>query len=302
MAEHMIEIDSLTKRFRPERLAVDAVTFAVERGQVCGLLGPNGAGKTTTLRMLLGLVHPDAGYSTILGERVRPGHPVLSRVGTLVERPAFIPHLSGRANLRLWWRAGAAAWPPPALDEALAIAGLGEDLDRKVKTYSQGMRQRLGIAQALMPGPSVIVLDEPTNGLDPGETKEFRELLRRVSGSERAALVSSHLLAEIEQSCTHAVVMDRGRLVASGSVGDLVGAVLSVYVEVDDRDAARRALSHVTGIASVHDEGNGLLVELAGATRPEMVAALVHAGAGVQVVTSRHRLEDAFLGIVGKQP
>jgi len=296
-----ISIDAISKRFRREKLAVDSVTFAVERGQVCGLLGPNGAGKTTTLRMLLGLVHPDAGSSAVLGARVRPGHPVLSRVGTLVERPAFIPHLSGRMNLKLWWRAAGASWPPPALDEALDIAGLGDDLDRKVKTYSQGMRQRLGIAQALMSHPEVIVLDEPTNGLDPGETKEFREMLRRIAGSDRAVLVSSHLLAEIEQSCTHVVVMDRGRMVSAGSVRDLIGGVQSVYIEVDDRAAARRALGTLAGIGSVRDEGDGLLVSLGDATRPNMVAVLVHAGAGVQVVTSRNRLEDAFLGLIGKQ-
>jgi ABC-2 type transport system ATP-binding protein len=294
-----IDVTGVTKRFRPEAAAVDDLSFTVAPGQVCGLLGPNGAGKTTTLRVMLGLVHPNAGSVSILGERIRPGHPVLHRVGALVERPSFVPHLSGMTNLRLYWKAGGGRWPAPGLDRALAIAGLGSDVGRKVKTYSQGMRQRLGIAQALLGEPHVLVLDEPTNGLDPGEMREMRDLLRTLAGTGVTTLLSSHLLFEVEQVCSHAVVMDHGKLVASGTVAELAGSATGAYLEVDDAAAARRILSALDGVLSVVDEGPGLAVQIKDVKRSALVAALVHGGVAVESVTSRHRLEDAFLDMVG---
>ncbi|HEX2192654.1 MAG TPA: ABC transporter ATP-binding protein [Acidimicrobiales bacterium] len=295
-----IEVSGLTKRFGREVLAVDGLSFTVASGEVCGLLGPNGAGKTTTVRMLLGLVRPDRGTTAVLGEATGPGSRVLGRVGALVERPAFVPHFDGLTNLKQWWRAAGGAWPPPGLDDALALADLGPALGRKVRGYSQGMRQRLGLAQALLGRPEVLMLDEPTNGLDPGEVREIRRVVRDLAGGGTTILVSSHVLAEVEQVCTSAVVMDRGRLVASGSVRDLVGAAQSVYLEVDDLETAHRILETTPGIRSVRDEPPGLVVELEGASRATLVRDLVTAGVGVETVTSRNRLEDAFLGLVGE--
>jgi ABC-2 type transport system ATP-binding protein len=216
-------ISGLTKSYGDGRLAVDDLSLRVERGAVLGLLGPNGAGKTTTLRMLMGLIHPDAGQIRIFGRRVTPGTPVLSRLGSFVEGPGFLPHLSGRDNLDLYWRATGRPRGEAHLDEALRIADLGEALDRPVRTYSQGMRQRLAIAQAMLGLPDLLVLDEPTNGLDPPQIREMREVLVRYAEGGRAVIVSSHLLAEVEQTCTHVVVMAGGRRVAAGPVEEIIG-------------------------------------------------------------------------------
>jgi ABC-2 type transport system ATP-binding protein len=294
----VVDVRGLSKRFRGGVLAVDDLSFQVQPGQVCGLLGPNGAGKTTCLRVLLGLVYPTAGEARLLGEVVRPGTPVLRRVGALIESAAFVPHLSGILNLRLWWEAGGERFADADLEGALAIAGLGDAIDRKVKTYSQGMRQRLGLARVLLGRPDVLVLDEPTNGLDPGEMREVRQLVRRVAEAGATVLFSSHLLAEVEQICTHAVVMDKGRLVAAGSVTDLVGAAGSVYLEVDDVPRAERVLSALPMVDRIDHEPAGLSVGINGGSRSELVAALVGAGVGVETVMVRRRLEDAFLGMV----
>ncbi|MWA02023.1 alpha/beta fold hydrolase [Actinomadura sp. LD22] len=219
-----LEITGLTKAYGNGHLAVADLSFRVEKGQVLGLLGPNGAGKTTTLRMLMGLIHPDAGEIRIFGHRVTPGAPVLARLGSFVEGPGFLPHLSGRDNLDLYWRATGRPAAEAHMDEALAIAGLGTALDRAVRTYSQGMRQRLAIAQAMLGLPDLLVLDEPTNGLDPPQIREMREVLVRYAAAGRTVIVSSHLLAEVEQTCTHAVVMAGGRRVAAGPVADIVGS------------------------------------------------------------------------------
>ena len=162
-------------------LAVDDLSFGVARGEVCGLLGPNGAGKTTTLRMLVGLIRPTGGATRLFGTEVKPSSPVLGNVGTMIEHASFVPYLPGLVNLRLYWESGGGDFDNANLDEALAIADLGNAVNRKVKTYSQGMRQRLGIARALLGSPEVLVLDEPTNGLDPGEMREVRQLLQRLS-------------------------------------------------------------------------------------------------------------------------
>jgi ABC-2 type transport system ATP-binding protein len=296
--EAVVDVRGLSKRFRGGVLAVDDLSFSVQPGQVCGLLGPNGAGKTTCLRVLLGLVYPTEGEARLLGEVVRPGTPVLRRVGALIETAAFVPHLSGMLNLRLWWEAGGTRLADADLETALAIAGLGDAINRKVKTYSQGMRQRLGLARVLLGRPDVLVLDEPTNGLDPGEMREVRQLVRRVAEAGATVLFSSHILAEVEQICTHAVVMDKGRLVAAGSVADLVGASGSVYLEVDDVPGAERVLSALPMVDRVDREPAGLSVGINGGSRSELVAALVGAGVGVETVMVRRRLEDAFLGMV----
>ena len=183
-----IELAGLSKSFPNAGMVVDNLSLQVESGQVFGLLGPNGAGKTTLLRMLLGLVHPDGRRGATLRPPVRPGHPVLRRVGALVERPAFVPHMSGIDNLKLFWRAGGQPLRESHMDEALAVADLGKAISRKVRTYSTGMRQRLGIAQALLGQPDLLMLDEPTVGLDPEEMRETRNMLRDVAAARRHRL------------------------------------------------------------------------------------------------------------------
>ncbi len=212
----------LAKEFKGGLRAVDGVTFEVPPGVVLGLLGPNGAGKTTTMRMAMGLIRPTAGDTWIFGEHVRPGAPVLSRVGSFIEGPGFLPHLTGRQNLDLFWRASGREDSDPHLDVVLEIAGLGSAIDRRVRTYSQGMRQRLGIAQAMLGLPDLLVLDEPTNGLDPPQIREMRQVMHDYAASGKTVIVSSHLLSEVEQTCSHAVVMNHGQLIYSGTVADLL--------------------------------------------------------------------------------
>jgi ABC-2 type transport system ATP-binding protein len=220
--EHVLELRGLTKTWDDGLRAVDDLSFRVERGQVLGLLGPNGAGKTTALRMAMGLIHPDAGSVHVLGQPVTPGAPILGRVGSFVEGAGFLPHLSGRRNLELYWRASGRRPEDAHVEEALEVAGLGTAIDKPVRTYSQGMRQRLAIAQAMLGLPDLLVLDEPTNGLDPPQIREMRDVVRAVAAGGRTVIVSSHLLGEVQQTCTHVVVMHRGRLVASGRVDELL--------------------------------------------------------------------------------
>ena len=298
----VLEAAGLTKQFRRGVLAVDQVDLHVAEGEVCGLLGPNGAGKTTLLRMVLGLVRPTAGGAVVLGTPVRPGYDALRDVGTLVEEPAFVPYLSGRRNLRLWWEAAGARWEDAHVDEALEVAGLGTAVDRRVRTYSHGMRQRLGLARALLGRPRLLVLDEPTNGLDPGEMREIRNLVVRLRERGVTVLLSSHLLAEVEQVCGHVVVLDHGRVVADSPVAEVLAASGSAYIEVDDRGAATRALATLDGVTDVVFEGDGLAVRLHEVARSDVVAALVAAGIRVETVTARHRLEDAFLELVRADP
>ncbi|WP_180903695.1 alpha/beta fold hydrolase [Nonomuraea indica] len=226
-ADVPLEISGLTKAYRNGELAVDGLSFRVERGQVLGLLGPNGAGKTTTMRMMMGLIRPDDGDIRIFGEPVVPGAPVLSRLGSFVEGAGFLPHLSGRENIELYWAATGRPVADAHVDEALEIAGLGKALERAVRTYSQGMRQRLAIAQAMLGLPDLLVLDEPTNGLDPPQIREMREVLKRYARDGRTVIVSSHLLSEVEQTCSHVVVMHRGRLVTTGPVSVLLSGAVS---------------------------------------------------------------------------
>jgi len=298
-ADIPLVVDGLRKAYDDGFVAVSTVDFRVERGQVVGLLGPNGAGKTTSLRVLLGLIKPTAGDVYVFGHRLTPGSPVLSRLGALVEGPGFLPHLSGLRNLELFWRATGRPAEDAHLAEALDIAGLGDAIHRKVKTYSHGMKQRLAIAQAMLGRPELLVLDEPTDGLDPPQIAEMRRVLRRYATDGRAVLVSSHLLAEVEQTCTHVVVLHKGEVVASGPVDDIVGDSPSVQFDVSDPVAATAAL-HAAGVENVTGERNGtLVVDLDGTPRAEAVAALVRAGVGVDRVVPRRRLEDAFLALVG---
>ena len=211
----LVEVTNLGKVYKDGYRAVSDLSFTVERGQVVGLLGPNGAGKTTTLRMMMGLIFPTEGSIYIDGKPVYPGAPALSNLGSFVEGPGFLPHLSGRENLALYWRS-IGRDGDQNLDEVVSITKLGTALDKKVRSYSQGMRQRLAIAQAMLGAPDLLVLDEPTNGLDPQQIAEMRDVLKRYAATGRTVIVSSHLLAEVQQTCSHVVLMHRGELIAFG--------------------------------------------------------------------------------------
>jgi ABC-2 type transport system ATP-binding protein len=274
---------------------VDAVSFTVRPGDICGLLGPNGAGKSTTIRMLLGLVRPDEGEARVLGERVVPGAPVLRRVGALVEEAALYPFLTGRKNLELYARAGGSRAADGAVERALALAGLGKASERKVKTYSHGMRQRLAIAQALLGSPEVLILDEPTTGLDPSGIRETRELLHRLAAGGTGILLSSHLLAEVELACTTVVVMRAGRVAARSTVADMM-AGRDTLLEVDSPERAAAALIRAGMTVETASDGR-LSVRHDGRPRAAIVRILVRDGVGIESVTARANLEDAFFSL-----
>ncbi|WP_433873645.1 ATP-binding cassette domain-containing protein [Saccharopolyspora sp. CA-218241] len=294
-------ISDLAKSYPDKPAAVRDLSMRAERGRIVGLLGPNGAGKTTTLRMLLGLLRPTAGQIRVFGHRVVPGAPVLSRIGSLVESPGFLPHLSGIDNLRAHWASTGRPVLQARFDEVLRIAGLGDAAQRRVRGYSQGMRQRLAIAQAMLGMPDLLVLDEPTNGLDPPQIHRMREILRRYAATGRTVLISSHLLAEVEQTCSHVVVVRDGEVVASGAVEEIMAAGGEATFRVDDPEVAEIALQGVEGIGEVTTEGDAVHVDLGGNPIPVAVNLLVAAGVEVHQAGPRRRLEDAFLQLVGEE-
>ncbi|MET7732356.1 alpha/beta fold hydrolase [Streptomyces sp. NPDC005402] len=304
LAEVPLQITDLSKRYAKsaDRYAVRDLSFRVEKGQVLGLLGPNGAGKTTTLRMLMGLIRPDGGEVRVFGHAIGPGAPVLSRVGAFVEGAGFLPHLSGRENLELYWQATGRPPEDARMEEALEIAGLGDALSRAVRTYSQGMRQRLAIAQAMLGLPDLLILDEPTNGLDPPQIREMREVMIRYAAAGRTVIVSSHLLSEVEQSCTHLVVMDHGKLVQAGPVGEIVGSgdTLLVGTAAEVEEPVVEKVAALPGVASAVRTEGGLLVRLdADGSAARLVAELVRLEVPVESVGPHRRLEDAFLTLIG---
>lgn len=300
-----IATSGLTKRFR-SRAVVDGLDLEVPRGSVFGFLGPNGSGKTTTIRMLLGLVAPSAGEVQLLGERMPDrGASVLPRVGALVEGPAFAPYLSGTANLLR--RDTADRLAPGAtrrkrVESALERVGLGHAAGKHVRAYSLGMKQRLGIAGALLTDRELLVLDEPTNGLDPQGTREVRHLVRSLAEGGTTVFVSSHLLAEIEQMCTHAAIMRAGRLVAQGSLAELRGGSgPRLVVETPDADAAAAVLAGLGLNAAPVADGVEAPFPV-GAPRPEAVsAALVDAGVRLRGFAVRSSsLEERFVELTGE--
>ncbi len=295
----------LTKRFRGGQVAVGDLHLTVPRGSVFGFLGPNGSGKTTTIRMLLGLVAPTSGGCSLLGEPMPAGTAkALPRVGALVEGPAFYPYLSGEANLRRFDAADPGSDPRTAsrrIGEALDRVGLSAAAGKRFRAYSLGMRQRLAIAATLLGPRELLVLDEPTNGLDPQGTREVRALIKEVAADGTTVFVSSHLLAEVEQMCTHVGVMRTGRLVAQGPIAELsAGGVPRVRVETPDvvDAAAVLAESGLTGIRT----GPGEVTAELGDSAPERVcAALVHEGVAVRGFSVvRPSLEDIFVGLTGE--
>jgi ABC-type multidrug transport system ATPase subunit len=293
----VIQADGLAKRYGRQQ-AVDQLTFAVEAGQVCALLGPNGAGKTSTMRMLVGLTRPDAGIVRIAHAAVSLGAPVLRRVGVLIDGPAFVPHLSGTANLKLLWSAAGQSWPPPGLTEALELAGLGKAVDRKVKGYSMGMKQRLTLAQALMRRPDVLILDEPANGLDPAEVRALRQHLAARADAGAAVLISSHQLAEVQLLATHIVVMNHGRLVTTGTLDTLLGGGGTYRVQTSDPARAATVLHDTPGVTSATPQDGDVLVTSPAVPASGLVEALVKAGVAVTAATPAHQsLEDAYLAM-----
>jgi ABC-2 type transport system ATP-binding protein len=299
-----IETEGLGKRFRG-RDAVQDVALAVPAGSVFGFLGPNGSGKTTTIRMLLGLVNPTAGRASLLGSPMPDGAGrVLPRVGALVEGPGFAGYLSGAANLARLDSADPLADPRTRrrrIGEALERVGLSAAAGKRVKAYSLGMKQRLGIANALLRPRELLVLDEPTNGLDPQGTREVRTLVAGLAGEGTTVFVSSHLLAEIEQMCTHAAVMRTGRLVAQGPLDELRGAAGDdrVHVVTPDADAAIAALA-AAGLAPSR-AGTEVVAPLAGRVVEELVPLLVAADVRIRGVrTAEASLEDRFVALTGE--
>ncbi|HEY3208856.1 MAG TPA: ABC transporter ATP-binding protein [Actinomycetota bacterium] len=290
---------------------MDALDLTIEPGVLYGFLGPNGAGKTTTIRMMLGLIFPTTGEVDILGEPIFGGTPgqrasAVRRVGAMIEEPAFWKYLSGRKNLEYFARtAGPAADRGRRLgriDDVIRVAGLDQAMNKKVKAYSQGMRQRLGIALALLGSPELLVLDEPTNGLDPQGMREVRLLLRRLADDGTTVFVSSHLLAEVEAMCDRVGVLARGKLVAEGPPSKLRASSDVVRVEVDDTDRARAILAGVEGVALDGGETSPgtLRLRLAVPTAAAAVnAALVSGGVAVSALVPEHEsLEDVFVSLV----
>jgi ABC-2 type transport system ATP-binding protein len=294
----------LTKKFRGGQLAVDGIDLAVPAGSVYGFLGPNGSGKTTTIRMLLGLIQPTAGSYSVLGMDMPARQAdALPLVGSLVEGPAFYPHLSGRDNLaRLDAadRTAGRATVRARVDQALDRVGLLAAADKRYKAYSLGMKQRLGIATSLLRPRRLVILDEPTNGLDPQGTREVRSLIRQIAADGTTVFVSSHLLAEVEQVCTHVGVMRTGKLVFSGPLAELRGQARRLLVRTPDPDLAARVLTGL-GLAGVTASRREVTADL-GDLLPEVVnEKLVRAGVPVAgLETPQRSLEDEFVELTGE--
>jgi ABC-2 type transport system ATP-binding protein len=300
--ETVIETRALTKRFG-ERAAVDGVDLVVGAGVAFGFLGPNGAGKTTMIRTLLGLTRATAGEVSLLGlPQPAKRREALARVGAIVEEPRFHPHLTGRENLRIV----AAARDPAAdgrIDASLARVGLTHRAGDRVKTYSLGMRQRLGIARCLLADPALLILDEPMNGLDPAGILEMRQLIRAFVSEGRTVFLSSHLLDEVEKTCDQVAIVDQGRIILQGRVDEIASSGdPTVLLEVDGLDVARRVLSAEQRITRVEQDGNELRITLGDSLgAAEINRALVEAGVAVsRLEPARATLEEKFLAVTSR--
>ncbi len=299
---HIIETKGLTKRFG-ERLAVADLELAVPRGCAFGFLGHNGAGKTTVIRMLLGLTWADSGTMQINGRPVpQERQAVLARVGAIVEEPHFHAHLTGRENLEIV----AAVRGPEAfsrIDGSLARVGLSDRAKDRVKTYSQGMRQRLGVARCLVADPELLILDEPMNGLDPGGILEFRTMIGELVAEGRTIFLSSHLLDEVEKTCQSAAVIDRGRIIAQGPIEQLLsGGRRALDIGCDAPGVAVDVLDGHPAVALAHETPDGVRVTLAGSDGAASInARLVDAGVAVfRLEPVRESLEHRFLEITSR--
>jgi len=290
MNELVVQTDGLTKRYG-DRVAVDSVSMTVQRGEVYGFLGPNGAGKTTTLRMMLGLIRPTAGSASVLG-RPAGRSEVTERVGALIEGPGFFPYLSGRDNLRVLARArGLSA---DVVDGALERVDLADRGDDKYKGYSLGMKQRLGVAAALMGDPELIVLDEPTNGLDPAGMADMRALVVSLARGGQTVLLSSHLLAEVQEICDRVGVINGGKLLRESTVAELRGGS-SLKVRATPEDRALAVAMKLAGDEGVRREGQTLFLDLPAEAAPDLARELVAADVDVHELTvSERTLEEVF--------
>ncbi|HET7016897.1 MAG TPA: ABC transporter ATP-binding protein [Streptosporangiaceae bacterium] len=290
----VINCEHLTKQFG-KTVAVNDIDLDVSAGQVYGFLGPNGAGKTTTIRMLLGLISPTAGQIRLLGRRL-PDPKAVRETGSMIEEPAFYPWLTGEQNLRVaGWTGGGCSGSE--LTRVLAATGLGDDAGRKVRTYSQGMRQRLGLAAAMLGRPPLLIIDEPTNSLDPAGIREIRGLLGELAADGTAVFLSSHLLAEVEQVCDRAAVIVKGRVVEEGPPAELGATRRRVRLQVDPADKGQ-ALQLLGRWSTVQQDGQILVEHGSGKdVNTALAAGGVIAGS---VTVEQPRLEDRFLEIVGE--
>lgn len=291
----VLQTEDLKKHFsRGDVKAVDGVNLSVQRGEVFGFLGPNGAGKTTTIGMILGLLHATSGSVTVLGQPVTPAHTTpLRAVGALVGAPALFPYLSARDNLGL-----IAKLDGPAAEEritsTLALVGLTEAADRKAGKYSTGMKQRLGLGLALVRAPQLLVLDEPSNGMDPGGMRDLRDLLRKLADQGMTVFLSSHLLHEVEQLCDRVAVLNRGKIVAQGPVQTLLNDQKVVRVRVASPAEAATLLLTLPGVTKV--QPNGTTVTVSGPSSDAIVAYLVaHGIIPSEVTQGQEDLENLFL-------
>ncbi|RKN38266.1 ATP-binding cassette domain-containing protein [Micromonospora endolithica] len=294
-----ITVDALVKDFGHGRV-VGPLTFTVPSGSITGFIGPNGAGKTTTIRMLLGLIRPTGGDATVLGQSVRQPARYLASVGALVEGPASYPGLSGRQNLRVHARLGGI--PAARIDEVLDMVELTDRADDRVSRYSFGMRQRLGIAAALLPRPRLLVLDEPANGLDPHGIAELRLLLRRLADDGTTCLISSHLLNEIEHTCDHLVALHQGKIVFAGPRRDLITSRLLLRPE--DPSALPALAEVLTGLGyQAHRRAGAMVIDAPAADAPGCNRAAMDAGITLaELRPEATGLEQAFLALTAGQP
>jgi ABC-2 type transport system ATP-binding protein len=294
----VVETSGLTKRYGNGVLAVDSVEMSVRRGEVYGFLGPNGAGKTTTLRMLVGLIRPTSGTATIVGHA--PGDPAgLAKIGSLVEAPGFYPYLSGRENLKVV--ADFASISHKRVEEVLDIVELTSRAGRKFGTYSTGMKQRLGVAAALLKDPELLILDEPTSGLDPQGMAEMRKLIKDIGQGNRTVLLSSHLLPEVEQICDRVGVIRGGKLVTQSTVQELLGEE-GVLVTAQPVDRAFELLAGMFGAAAVSRQNGSIRLQTDPAGSLEINSRLMAAGIGVSELRPIERsLEEAFFQLTGEK-
>ena len=304
MTEPAVETFGLTKRFH-RQVAVNAVDLAVPRGGVYGFLGPNGSGKTTTIRLLLGLIRPTAGHHALLGRPMpQAAAQVLPRVGALVEGPAFHPYLAGRDNLARLDAADRTADPATArtrIDGALDRVGLLAAAGKRYRAYSLGMRQRLALAAALLGPRDLLILDEPTNGLDPQGTREVRAVISALAADGTTVMLSTHLLSEVEQVCTHVGVMHLGRLVAQAPLHELRAATKPRARVETDRGADAAAVLSELGLTEVEHNASGASGLLGDVPPEKVVAALVHDGIPVRGFTvGAPDLEELFVSLTGK--
>ncbi|NIK68412.1 MULTISPECIES: ABC transporter ATP-binding protein [unclassified Paenibacillus] len=301
----VLQLDGLTKKIGSKAI-VNGLSFDIAQGEVVGLLGPNGAGKTTTMRMIVGLIGMSEGDVRICGQSVRTNfEKAIRHVGGIIENPEFYPYMTGYDNLKQYQRMTEGV-TDARIEEVTKLVGMQEALGKKVKAYSLGMRQRLGIAQALLHEPKLLILDEPTNGLDPAGIKEMREYLKRIAESEGIAiLVSSHLLSEIELMCSRVIVIQEGKFVTARSIGETESPkqkVLTISMQVGNAGQAQEAISHVDGVEVTQTDSftNRITVKLLHDQIPGLVAKLAAEGVAIyRIEEVRATLEEEFMKLTG---